>query len=113
MKETWTPADEITFRAMQEKRKRVQTKNREPVAALASVLHAVALPQIPMPGALPSPIAPTHPVDRLTDALIENAERLRDALKPYDSNTRAAEAPAPGRFDYDGPALPPLPCSTS
>lgn len=103
MKETWTPADEITFRAMQKKRERVQTKNREPVA----------LPRIPMPGALPSPIAPTHPVDRLTDALIENAERSRDALKPYDSNTRAAEAPAPGRFDYDGPALPPLPCSTS
>lgn len=60
----WTAMEEEVFRKLSEKRKQVHINNKSAVVALSNKLKADQI--------------------GLTNALIENAQAVRDALKPFD-----------------------------
>lgn len=76
--ETWTTADQIALEKLQARRERVLTEQRKPVIEVSQLL-VEDMPRQPLPA-------------DVADVLIQHAERVIDALKPYDSNTRAEKA---------------------
>lgn len=60
----WTAMEEEVFRKLSEKRKQVHINNKAAVVALSNKLKADQI--------------------GLTNALIEHAQAVRDALKPFD-----------------------------
>lgn len=74
--ETWSQADEVAYNEMGERRDRVLAARR---IGVESVVDTFACPE------------PVKEV--LVDWLIQNADAVRDALKPYDSGVRVAEKP--------------------
>jgi hypothetical protein len=81
MPERWTTSDQVHLEELQKRRDRVLARQRGPVREIAAKLCKQM------------GVHDDHDADDLTGYLIEQAEPLIDALKPYDSGTR----PAPER----------------
>lgn len=74
--EQWTPAEEMRFLDMQDRRKRVMEARRAPVVELAiSITHEIS----------------DTTFDQMADYLIKNADEIRDILAPFDSGVRPSK----------------------
>jgi hypothetical protein len=73
--ETWTPRDEEALAKLAERKERVNKARRAPLARL--IFEGM-------------PNVHTHDMDDVVDWFINNADRLRDMLAPFDSGVRAA-----------------------
>ena len=73
--ETWTPRDEEALAALAERKERVNKARRAPLVRL--LVEGV-------------PNVHTHDMADVVDWFIDNADRLRDMLAPFDSGVRAA-----------------------
>lgn len=89
-KDRWTPEDEARFVELARKRERIQGLMRSAVLNVALKLTEKPTFAPPLPGTTPT--MPQSEADRLTDRMIANADALRDALQPYDSGVRPAQA---------------------
>lgn len=76
--EAWTAADEAALREMIARRDAVTQRRRAAVSEAVDKFFYRGID-----------------IDAVVDALIEHAETVRDALKPFDSGTRVAD-PAVG-----------------
>lgn len=74
--ETWSQADEAAYNEMGARRDRVLAARR---IGVEGVVDTFAYPELVK--------------EVLVDWLIQNADAVRDALKPYDSGVRVAEKP--------------------
>lgn len=74
--EQWTPADEMRFLDMQDRRKRVLEARRAPVIELSILLARE--------------ISDTS-FDTMADWLIHRADEIRDILAPFDSGVRPSK----------------------
>lgn len=80
----WTREDEQRFQEMSKQRDEILTKNRKPIADIVNDLFAFASKQ-----------TDKFQQETVVEFFEQNAERIRDALDPYDSHERAAQAPLP------------------
>jgi len=87
--ETWSQADEAAYNEMVARRDRVLAARR---IGVESVVDTFACPELVK--------------EVLVDWLIQNADAVRDALKPYDSGVRVAESPKGDWNKWDGGELP-------
>lgn len=71
--DTWTAADEAALNEMAARREAVMEKRRAAVGAVVDAFYYGGIGSVD-----------------IVDGLIEHADAVRDALKPYDSGARAA-----------------------
>lgn len=77
--ESWTAAEETLFLETQQRRARVLERRKQPVLEIANDIVR---------------LLNTVGDRKVTDYLINNAEKIVDALRPYDSGVRPAETEA-------------------
>lgn len=87
--ETWSQADEAAYNEMGARRDRVLAARR---IGVESVVDTFACPELVK--------------EVLVDWLIQNADAVRDALKPYDSGVRVAEKPKVDWISWCGGDMP-------
>ncbi len=100
----WTRKDEAEFIAARTTANTLERRRHETVRAIAKLLQAVnvgEMPGIMLPSApaapsygapAPAPAAPYNPHERAAERLIVQAKVLRDLLDGFDDGTRNAEA---------------------
>lgn len=71
VKSKWTAADEAALHELTERKQRIMSERRGEVHKVAELVYFHNML-----------------IDELTDALIANADALRDALAPFDSGVR-------------------------